>query len=65
MKVKVRKNKRHGGDDYYDDIALGFEEIREHGDEEQYTEQNSEEAPFVRERETDKTCDHLKGAAAI
>ena len=65
MEVEVGENKRHGGDDYCYNIALGFEEICEHGDEEQYAEQDGEEALPVRKREADKARQHLEGAAAV
>ena len=44
VEVEVGENKRHGGDDYCYDVALGFEEICEHGDEEQYAQQDGEKA---------------------
>ena len=65
MEVEVGENERHGGDDYCYDVALGFEEICEHGDEKQYAEQDGEEALPVRKREADKARQHLEGAAAV
>lgn len=65
MEVEVGENKRRGGDYYCDNVTLSFEEIGEHGDEEQYAQQDGEKALFVRQREADKTRKHLEGTAAI
>lgn len=44
VEIEVGKNKRHGGDYYCDNVTLSFEEIGEHGDEEQYAQQDGEKA---------------------
>ena len=65
MEVEVGEDERHGG--YYDgdDVALGLEKIREHGDKERYAENHREEALPVGEGQSQQAGYDLEGAAAV
>ena len=65
MEVEVGEDEGYGGDDYDGDVALGLEEVREDGDEEQYAEQDGYDALLIGQRKAEQAGEHLEGAAAV